>query len=157
MDAALPLVIVGAGLAGWTTAREFRKLDTTTPVQLVTADSGDFYAKPTLSNAFGQKRSPEQLVTTVAADMAANLQVQLHAHTTVQSIDTAARTLELVQTGAVQTLAYRQLVLATGAPQRSVRPLWMASLKLLSLSPTKTAACASTSWSKSAPLHVAPR
>ena len=30
-----PLVIVGAGLAGWTTAREFRKLDTTTPIVLV--------------------------------------------------------------------------------------------------------------------------
>ena len=112
---AAPVVIVGAGLAAWTTARELRKRDAAVPIVLLTQDSGDFYAKPTLSNAFGQKRSPEQLVTTAAADMAANLQVQLHAHTTVQSIDTAARTLELVQSGAVQTLAYRQLVLATGA------------------------------------------
>ena len=65
------LIIVGAGLAGWTTAREFRKLDTTTPVQLVTADSGDFYAKPALSNAFAQSRLPAQLVSTPAAKMAA--------------------------------------------------------------------------------------
>ena len=62
-----PLIIVGAGLAGWTTVREFRKLDTATPVVVVTQDSGDFYAKPSLSNAFAQKRSPEQLVSTPAA------------------------------------------------------------------------------------------
>ena len=110
-----PVVIVGAGLAAWSTARELRKRDAAVPIVLVTQDSGDFYAKPTLSNAFGQKRSPQQLVTTAAADMAANLHVQLHAHSTVQSMDTAARTLELVQAGAVQTLAYGQLVLATGA------------------------------------------
>ena len=112
---AAPVVIVGAGLAAWTTARELRKRDAAVPIVLLTQDSGDFYAKPTLSNAFGQKRSPQQLVTTAAADMAANLHVQLHAHSTVQSMDTAARTLELVQAGAVQTLAYGQLVLATGA------------------------------------------
>ena len=51
-----PLVVVGAGLAGWTTVREFRKRDAVTPVVVVTSDSGDFYAKPTLSNALAQKR-----------------------------------------------------------------------------------------------------
>lgn len=64
--ASYPLVIVGAGLAGWTVAREFRKLDATSPIVLVTSDSGDFYAKPTLSNAYAQNRTPEQLVTTHA-------------------------------------------------------------------------------------------
>ena len=33
-----PIIIIGSGLAGWTTVREFRKLDTTTPVMLITAD-----------------------------------------------------------------------------------------------------------------------
>ena len=89
------LIIVGAGLAGWTTARELRKLDAAVSIHIVTRDNGDFYAKPTLSNAFGQKRSPDQLVTTAAATMAQNLGVSLHAHTTVQSIDTAAQTLTL--------------------------------------------------------------
>ena len=68
-----PLVVIGAGLAGWTTVREFRKLDSTTEVHLITADSGDFYAKPTLSNAYAQKRLPPQLVTTPAAKMAETL------------------------------------------------------------------------------------
>ena len=110
------LVIVGAGLAGWTTAREFRKLDTSTPIVLVTSDSGDFYAKPTLSNACAQKRSAEQLVTTPAAKMAETLNVTLRAHTAVRSIDTQAQTLTLsAADGDTQTQPYGQLVLATGA------------------------------------------
>ena len=109
------LIIVGAGLAGWTTAREFRKLDTTTPVLLVTADSGDFYAKPSLSNAFAQGRLPAQLVSTPAAKMAETLNVTLLAHTRVEAIDTAAQTLSVRNAGGLQTLAFSSLVLATGA------------------------------------------
>ncbi len=113
---ATALVIVGAGLAGWTTAREFRKLDANAPIVLVTADSGDFYAKPTLSNACAQKRSADQLVTTPAAKMAETLNVTLLAHTQVQSIDAKAQTLTLsAADGATQTLPYSHLVLATGA------------------------------------------
>ena len=109
------LIIVGAGLAGWTTAREFRKLDTTMPVFLVTADSGDFYAKPSLSNAFAQGRLPAQLVSTPAAKMAETLNVTLLAHTRVEAIDTAAQTLSVRNAGGLQTLAFSSLVLATGA------------------------------------------
>lgn len=113
---ATALVIVGAGLAGWTTAREFRKLDASTPIVLVTADSGDFYAKPTLSNACAQKRSADQLVTTPAAKMAETLNVTLLAHTQVQAIAAQAQTLTLsAADGTTQTVAYRHLVLATGA------------------------------------------
>lgn len=110
-----PLLIIGAGLAGWTTVREFRKLDTTTPVMLVTSDSGDFYAKPTLSNAYAQKRTPAQLVSTPAAKMAETLNVTLLAHHQVQSLDTAARTAVVSNNGQTHTLPYSQLVLASGA------------------------------------------
>jgi rubredoxin-NAD+ reductase len=106
-----PIIIIGAGLAGWTSAREFRKLDKTTPVLLITADSGDFYAKPALSNAFAQKRGPAQLVTTTAASMVASQRVMLRAHTRVTAIDTASQT---VHTSAGD-FNYARLVLATGA------------------------------------------
>jgi rubredoxin-NAD+ reductase len=106
-----PIIIIGAGLAGWSIAREFRRLDTTTPVMMITADSGDFYAKPSLSNAFAQKRTPEQLVTTPAAKMAQTLGVTLLAHTPVQFIDVAARTV----TSSAGIHAWGRLVLATGA------------------------------------------
>jgi rubredoxin-NAD+ reductase len=106
-----PILIIGAGLAGWTTAREFRKLDATTPLRLITADSGDFYAKPSLSNAFAQKRGPEQLVTTPAPRMADTLNLTLHAHTQVNQIDTEARRVHTTQ----GEFSYSALVLATGA------------------------------------------
>lgn len=64
-------------LAGWTTAREFCKLNPTAPVTLVCADAGDFYAKPSLSKALAQKRAPEQLVSTPAAKMARSLNLTL--------------------------------------------------------------------------------
>lgn len=110
-----PLIVVGSGVAGWTTVREFRKLDTSTPVVLITADQGDFYAKPMLSNAYAQKRNPAQLVTTPAAKMAETLQVTLLDHAKVQSIDTAVKSIAVQQGSAIHSLNYRQLVLATGA------------------------------------------
>ena len=113
---ALALVIVGAGLAAWTTAREVRKLDLQRPIVMISSDSADFYAKPTLSNALAQKRTAEQLVTTPAAKMAETLQLQLLPHTRVISLDTAARTLSYENaTGQSHSLHYGDLVLATGA------------------------------------------
>jgi rubredoxin---NAD+ reductase len=106
-----PVVIIGAGLAGWTVARELRKLSADLPITLITADSGDFYAKPALSNALAQKKTPAQLVNTPAAQMAAQHGVKLLAHTRVSSIDRAAKQV-LTAEGAV---AYSQIVLATGA------------------------------------------
>lgn len=114
-----PLIIIGAGLAGWTTIREFRKLDATTPIVLVTSDNGDFYAKPSLSNAFAQKRKPDQLVSTPAAKMVDTQNVTLVAHATVVTLDTVAKTVTITthvtSNDSPQTLAYSQLVLATGA------------------------------------------
>lgn len=106
-----PLIIVGAGLAGWSTAREFRKLDADTPVLLITADRGDFYAKPSLSNAFAQGRTPAQLISTPAAKMAQTHKVTLLAHTQLRALDPARR----VVTTSGGDFAYRDLVLATGA------------------------------------------
>jgi rubredoxin---NAD+ reductase len=110
-----PIIIIGAGLAGWTTAREFRKLDATTPVVMITADSGDFYAKPTLSNAFAQKKAPDQLVVTPAAKMAETQNVTLLAHTKVLSFDPYVKTITTEKEGIQQSLDFSSLVLATGA------------------------------------------
>lgn len=106
-----PIIIIGAGLAGWTTARELRKLDSTTAVLMITADSGDFYAKPSLSNALVQKRGPAQLVTTLAPRMAESQTVTLQSNTRVTGIDTAAQIVHTNQ----GDFSYAKLVLATGA------------------------------------------
>ena len=105
------VVIVGSGLAGWTAVRELRKLDKALPVTLVTADSGDFYSKPMLSNALAQGKAPDQLVGTAADAMAAQLGVRLLKETRASGIDRARKAL-LTDRGEVP---YARLVLALGA------------------------------------------
>jgi len=107
-----PIVILGTGLAGYTVAREFRKLDTTTPLILVTRDDGNFYSKPVLSNALAQKKSPAQIALNSAADMTRQLTATIHANLSVSAIDPAGKT---VTTAGGPTLAYDKLVLAIGA------------------------------------------
>ena len=104
-------MIVGSGLAGWTVAREFRKLDATAPITLISRDSGDYYSKPMLSNALAAGKGAQQLVNTAAAAMATQLGVRLLADTEVHALRPAAHSLSTSQ-GAV---AYRSLVLAVGA------------------------------------------
>lgn len=106
-----PIVIVGSGLAGWTPVRELRKLDKALPVTLVTADSGDFYSKPMLSNALAQGKTPAQLVGSSADAMAAQLGVRLLKQTRAGGIDRARKVL-LTDQGEVP---YSRLVLALGA------------------------------------------
>jgi len=105
------IVILGTGLAGYTLARELRKLDTTTPLHLITRDDGSFYSKPVLSNALAQKKAPEQIALNGAADMERQLAATLSPHSSVSAIDTAAHRVTIGD----QTVAYAKLVLAIGA------------------------------------------
>ena len=135
-----PVVIVGTGLAGYTVAREFRKLDKTTPLLIVSRDHGGFYSKPMLSNALAGNKTAATLVMKTAEKMAAELGATVRPHTEVLRIDTAARQIVLqavpgADAGAAgvsvsvagtpgaaspdqstrETLTYRDLVLAPGA------------------------------------------
>lgn len=110
-----PVVIVGAGLAGYTLVRELRKLAPDLPITLVTADSGDVYSKPMLSNALAQGHSPRGLVQSTAAEQAGKLGIRLIPHCRVRAINRVAKRLE-THTG---PLPYRRLVLATGARPRT--------------------------------------
>ncbi|WP_194723298.1 FAD-dependent oxidoreductase [Noviherbaspirillum malthae] len=111
-----PIIIVGTGLAGYTVAREFRKLDKTTPLFILTADDGGFYSKPMLSNAFAQGKQAAQLTSFTAAQMAGQLGATIITGTRVVAIDSASKT---VEAGAGK-FSYDRLVLAVGA--RAVRP-----------------------------------
>ena len=106
-----PVIIIGTGLAGYTLAREFRKLDKTTPLFILTADDGGFYSKPMLSNAFAQGKRAEQLVTQSAVQMAAQLSATIMTGISVLRIDTHEK---VVETGS-GTFPYEKLVLAVGA------------------------------------------
>ena len=106
-----PIVIIGSGLAGYTLARELRKLDRDTPLALVTADDGSFYSKPMLSNALAAGKGAGGLALKTAAAMAAELNATLHAGTEVQAIDLVGRCLLSAAGG----IAWSKLVFATGA------------------------------------------
>ncbi|WP_286912308.1 MULTISPECIES: FAD-dependent oxidoreductase [unclassified Pseudomonas] len=109
-----PVVILGSGLAGYTVARELRKLDSLTPIVIVTRDGGEFYSKPALSNACQSGRLPDQLVSSDAAQMAAQLSATVLTHTCVERIDVDAQCVYL----AGKAQRYRALVLALGADPR---------------------------------------
>jgi len=106
-----PVVIIGSGLAGYTLARELRKLDQSTPLAILSRDDAGFYSKPMLSNALAAGKSAAQLAGANAAQMAAQLRAQIIAGVEVEAIDTARRT---VQAGATP-MRYSKLVLALGA------------------------------------------
>jgi rubredoxin-NAD+ reductase len=112
MGAPLPVVIIGAGMAAYGVAREFRKLDKTTPLLLVSEDGGGSYAKPMLSNAFALGKAAAQLVSQSAEQMAATLDARVLTRTAVTAIDSGARAIETAQG---ERIAYRDLVLALGA------------------------------------------
>lgn len=106
-----PITIIGTGLAGYTLAREFRKLDKNIPLRLITADEGHFYSKPMLSNAFAQNKTPTSLVITQCDKMAQQLNAEIFTHSPVTQIHPQHNSLEIND----QSFTYSQLVLAWGA------------------------------------------
>ncbi len=110
-DRMKPIVVLGSGLAGYSVIRELRKLNCDIPVTLVTRDSGDYYSKPMLSNAYAQGKDAARLVLNRAAEMAAQLGITLLAETEVHAIDRTGK--KLASTAG--ELEYDRLVMALGA------------------------------------------
>jgi len=106
-----PVVIVGTGLAGYSLAREFRKLDQATPLVLITADDGHSYSKPMLSTGFTKGKTARELSMADPVAMADQLKAVIRTFTKVTGIDTDRRCLQLGD----EELAYSKLVLAWGA------------------------------------------
>jgi len=106
-----PIVIIGTGLAGYTLAREFRKLDDITPLYLITADNGSSYYKPMLSSAFTNGKTPETLATASAQQMSEQLHATIRTNSVVTAIDIKTRQIMLEG----EIISYGKLVLALGA------------------------------------------
>ena len=106
-----PIVIIGSGLAGYSLAREFRKLDKHTPLRIITADDGRAYSKPMLSNALTSGKTPEQLATADAVQMSTQLNAIIDIHTHISAIDTTQHTVTVNG----KEISYAKLVLALGA------------------------------------------
>ena len=107
-----PIVIIGSGLAGYSLAREFRKLDKhNTPLRIITADDGCAYSKPMLSNALTSGKTPEQLATADAVQMSTQLNAIIDTHAYINAIDTTQHTVTVNG----KEISYAKLVLALGA------------------------------------------
>ena len=106
-----PVVIVGTGLAGYNLAREFRKLDSETPLLLITSDDGRSYSKPMLSTGFGKHKEADGLSMATPEAMAEQLKAQVRTHTRISGIDPGHKQLWIGE----EAVPYRDLVLAWGA------------------------------------------
>ena len=106
-----PVVIVGTGLAGYNLAREFRKLDSETPLLLITADDGRSYSKPMLSTGFGKNKEADGLSMATPGAMAEQLKAEVRTHTRISGIDPGHKQLWIGE----EAVPYRDLILAGGA------------------------------------------
>lgn len=112
-----PIVIVGGGLAGYYTAREFRRHDKITPLVLLCAEDGRYYYKPNLSTAFRDGLDVDKLVLASADEVATQLGIEYRPGEKVLSINTEQQFLQLE----TDRLSYARLVLATGAVNRQLK------------------------------------
>lgn len=106
-----PLTIIGTGMAGIGLARQLRRLGNRRPITLISADNGDEYAKPLLSNGFAKRMPPQRLAVRTALEVADQLGAVVRTRTRVDAIDTEARQLLIGE----ERLDWSDLVLATGA------------------------------------------
>lgn len=110
------IVIIGSGLAGYSLARELRKLDRRVSIQVVSRDDAGYYSKPMLSNSLASGRSREQLTTASAERMAEQLAIDVYAHTPMLSIDPGNREVLLKTPDGPQiSQPFGSLVMALGA------------------------------------------
>ena len=113
------VVIVGGGLAGWSTARVLRAKDPDIPITLIAADAADVYPKPALSLAFGQRKSAHDLIASFGADVACDLSVRLVPHAFATAIDAPRKRIRTTR----GSFDYDALVLAMGARPIEARTL----------------------------------
>lgn len=110
------IVIVGAGIAGWSAAEAIRRRDPERPILLVSACKGLVYPKPAISLAISQGRKAEDLVDTDAISRAAELGIDVQTETRILKINTARKRITTTKGG----IDYAKLILALGAHQREL-------------------------------------
>lgn len=106
-----PIVVIGSGLAGFNTVKEFRKLDKETPLVVLTSDDGRSYSKPMLSTGFTKEKSADELALASPEQVAEQFNVTVRTGVHVAGIDTEKQRVLLPD----DHLDYSQLVLALGA------------------------------------------
>ncbi len=110
------VVIIGAGIAGWSVAETIRHQDPDIPLLLISACEGLSYPKPALSTALASGKNIEDIIEQDAISKAAGLGIEVRTETRVLKIDTKKKRLTTVKGG----IQYGKLILALGAHQREL-------------------------------------
>lgn len=110
-----PIVIIGSGHGGLTTAREIRQLDKNVEIIIISKEQVCAYYKPNLSKALAMKKSVDQLVMKTADRLENDLDVITYSYTNVAHIDTKENELCVMGLEGEQKIGYSSLVLAMGA------------------------------------------
>lgn len=129
MSSISPITIIGSGLAGYTLAREIRKLDQEIPLTIITADDGRYYSKPQLSSALTHNKTAAALGLMNAERMGTQLKASIINNTWATAIDIQKQFV----TAGEQVLPYSQLVLALGAEAIKVPFAGDAAAKILTV------------------------
>ena len=109
-------VIIGSGLAGYLLAKEFRGLNPSAPIRIVTQSDGRFYSKPLLSTAFTQEKTADMLAISSAAEMAEELNAEININTNVIFIDAEKKLIQVEDQNKNKVeIFYEQLILASGS------------------------------------------
>lgn len=104
------VIIIGAGLAGWSVVDAIRSLDKEIPITLISADNADRYHKPMLSNSISQNKSADSLIR--ADGQAASETAGITLVNNAKVVDIKDNT---VITDQYQSYPFSHLVLAMGA------------------------------------------
>lgn len=105
------IVVIGAGLAGWSIIEKLKIMNPNLNITLITADNGDYYYKPSLSESISKGVIKEDLIIASGKDRAENMGITLLSKVKVLGIEKENK--ELHTTKGV--FSYTKLVLATGA------------------------------------------
>ena len=106
-----PVIIIGSGLGGYTVAREWRKRNKQTALMVISADGGESYSKPMLSNALDKGKTAATLVMADTDKMVQSLNADIRSRVRVESINPVQHSI----TTTAGVFKYSKLVLAIGA------------------------------------------
>tara|TARA_R110001592_G_scaffold363348_1_gene684681 strand:- start:4344 stop:5486 length:1143 start_codon:yes stop_codon:yes gene_type:complete len=106
-----PIIVIGSGLAAYSFVREFRKLDTESPVFIISQDDAHSYSKPMLSTGFTKNKSADDLSMADPGKMAAQLKASIRNFSTVTKIEPDNSRILIGD----EVIAYSKLILAIGA------------------------------------------
>lgn len=116
MSTKTPLIIVGAGIAGFTLAKLWRQAEPNHPLMIITQDDGDFYHKPLLSVSLTKGKTPDDTISEYKKDLANSLNATILTQT--KAIDIQDKKKVLVTDRG--DFKYSKLIIATGSTPKKL-------------------------------------